>query len=274
MKTDRAILAARTWAIPAICGLLVLHHDFKGGRFAKVTRLVWAQSSVDVHLVYGAASVTGSNIDSLNTIFTVHQNGAVGLRPAAGESEKGRRNILRFLAGEASREALRWSVDLANWTEGTLDDDIKSVIFSLVSAAVAHPFMDIDVIVEKGMSHAGAVRKIRLLSESLSTEMTPAGRYGVNVYQAGHGSHDGVRIRYMEPDMRSGRTEEKGACPRFLENARDGVLHVMLLPVATLAYLCEKKQMADMRVAGALVEYLPNLPVDARVDAGMSALSN
>lgn len=274
MKTDRATFAARSWAIPAICGLLVLHHDFKGGRFANVTRLVWAQSSVDVHLLYGAVSVTGANIDSLSTIFTVHKNGAVALRPADGEPIEGRQNILRFLAGEASREALRWRVDLANWTDGTLDDDVKSVIFALVSAAVAHPFTDINVVADKGMSIAGAVRKIRLLSESLSTEITPAGAYGVNIYQAGHGSHDGVRIRYMEPDMRASITEKRGAYPRFLENARDGVLHVMLLPVATLAYFCEKRQMADMHVARAFVEYLPNLPVDARADAGMSALSN
>ena len=274
MKTDREILAARVWAIPAICGLLDLHGDFKDGRFAKVTRLVWALTSVDVHLLYGTVGVSGPNNDALKAIFTLHKDGIVGVGPAPGVSVEGRQQILRFLAGEASREALRWSVDLVEWIDGVLEDDTKSVVFSLVSAMVAHPFVATDVVVEKCVSVAEPVRKLRLLNESLCTDITPAGMFGVNVYQAGYLSTDSVRIRYLQPDMRPAATKKRSGPVRFLEKARDTVLYLMLLPVATVIYFCEKKQHADTRLAGQFVEYLPNFPATDRADAGMSALSN
>ena len=272
MNTDREILAERYWAIPAICGLFDLHRDFKDGRFTKVTRLVWSPSSVDVDLLYGTVGVSGLHNDVIQTIFTIYKNGTVGLRPAAGVLEEGRQQLLRFLAGEASREAARWNDALVEWRKGELDDDNKSVIFSLVSAMVAHPLMATDVVVEKSVSVTHSVRRIRLMNESSSTDITPVGMFGVNVYQAGPG--EGVRSRYMQPDMRPVPPKEACAHLRFIKKMWNAVLHMMLLPVWTVIYFCERKQQADRRAAGEFVEYLPNFPATDRADGGMSALSN
>ena len=272
MKTDREILVERYWAIPAICGLFDLHRDFKDGRFAKVTRLVWAPSSVDVYLLYGTSSISRAGNDAIQTIFTIYKNGTVGLRLAAGVSEEGRQQLLRFLAGEASREALRWNGDLVEWSKGTLDDDIKCDVFSLVSAMVAHPLMATDVHVEKSVSVTHPVRRIRLTTESFCTDITPVGMFGVNVYQARHS--DGVRNRYMQADMRLAPSTENGAHLQLIKKICNAVLHMILLPIGTVIYVCERKQQADRMAAREFVEYLPNFPATDRADAGMSALSN
>ena len=274
MKADRAILAARSWAIPAICGLIVLHHDFKGGRFANVRRLIWTQLSVEVHLVYGTASVTGPDTASLHAIFTLHQNGTVIVRSDNGSPNHGELNILRFLAGEASREAARWSMDLNSWTAGSLNNDVKSAFFSMMSAAIALPFTDVDVVAEKQISNACSIRKIRIVHGGSTSEIISVGNYGVNVCQTGNDPQDTIRIRYVESDMRLVPSNELRAWSRFLGNSRDGFLLLLLLPVEAIAYVFEKKQMADLRAAGSFVDDLPNLPFDARADSGMSALSN
>ena len=272
MKIDHEILVERHWAIPAICGLFDLHRDFKDGRYAKVTRLVWVPSSVDVYVLYGTTSISRANNDAIQTIFTIYKNGTVGLRLATGVSEEGRQQLLRFLAGEALREALRWEADLVEWNKGTLDDDTKCDVFSLVSAMVAHPVMATDVHAEKSVSVTHPVRRIRLSNEFFRTDITPVGMFSVNVYQASH--RDGVRNRYLQPDLRLPPLPESGAHLRLIKKICNVVLHVMLLPIGTVIYLCERKQQADRIAAREFVEYLPNFPATDRADAGMSALSN
>jgi hypothetical protein len=49
---------------------------------------------------------------------------------------------------------------------------------------------------------------------------------------------------------------------------------IMLLPVATLAYFGEKLIMAEGSMDGDFVEYLPDAPLESRIDSGMSALSS
>jgi hypothetical protein len=274
MRVDRANLAGRSWAIPAICGLLVLHHDFKHGRFSNVTRLEWAKSSVDIHFQYGMVNATGSIIESLDTLITVHQSGAIGICMPGTDTQDNHRDILHFLAGETSREARRWSEDLAGWNEGALIDHVKSSNLALVCAVAACSCTHVSLTADKSLSNAGDIRKIVLLNKTISTELTPSGEHGVSVYQSGRNANEIFRHRYVEQDLRFGTGQEKSGYSKFIGSACNWALMVMLLPVAMLAYFGDKMLMAEMREAGDLVEYLPDASLESRVDSGMSALSS
>ena len=261
MKADRILLAARSWAIPALCGLLVLHHEFKHGRFSNVRRLEWTKSAVDVHFSYGIANAVGVIIESLETVITVHQNGAVGISLSDSEALGNHLEMLHFLAGEVSREALRWSDDLAEWNQGTLDDDVKSSTLALACVVVAHPFTNTNLVVEKCRSNAADIRKIMLMNEVFCTELTPSGEHGVNVFQYGLGANENYRHRYVEHDLRIEAIYETNRFVKFIGHARNRVLMLALLPVATLAYLGDKMQTAERRMAGEFIEYLPDSPL-------------
>lgn len=274
MQSNRVKFIERSWAVPAICGLLALHHDFKQGRFSNVTRLKWEKSSVDIYFEYGITDATGSSIESLDTVVTAYQSGAVGIRMSGTDTQENNRDILHFLVGEAFRESVRWNEDLKEWNEGALNDDLKSSTLALVCAVVATPFTEVAVVADKSISNARNIRKIVLLNETISTELTPSGEYGVNVYQAGLGAFENFRHRYVELDLRFGLAHEKSGYAKFIENTRNGALMVVLLPIATLAYLGDKLLLADRSADCDFVEHLPDAPLESRPDSGMSALSS
>jgi hypothetical protein len=274
MNIDRKTLIARSWAIPALSGLLILHHDFKTPRLSKVNRLIWSDTSVDVYLQYGVCNVSGNVIDSIDVVVTLNQDGAVGIRMPEHTADDAREGLLQFIAGEVSREALRWTEDMKCWTEDDLPDPDRASILSIVSALVAHPLADMSITIEKDPLNPGCIRKARLSENSLVLEISAFGIHGVNLYLKGHASRAGILRLHQEHDMREEGAQPKNACARFLKDASFGARRLMLLPLDMVLYLCEKRQISEMKMASALVEHLPNSIVDARAGESLSALSN
>lgn len=274
MKIDPQTLSDRSWAIPAICGLLILHHDFDTPRLSRISRLVWSEAAVDVFAQYGICSRSGDVIDSTEIVLTLHRKGALGIhspRALAGEKLEA---LLPFLVGEVLREAERWRDDMRCWIDNdTLDPDRASIL-SIVSALVAHPFQEMDVWIEKSARYPACVLKARLSSESTVIEITPAGLHGVTLCAPGDAAPAQPSRRYQARDMRQHGTQVATRRARFLKGASRGVRKSMMLPLEVLLYLCEIKRDYEMSVAADWVEYLPASVVDASAGEGLSALYN
>lgn len=254
MNIDRETLSARSWAIPAISGLLILHHDFKTPRLAKVNRLVWSESSVDVYLQYGICNVSGKVIDSTDIVVTLHREGAVGIKRPLAAAGHPIETLLTFLAGEVFRESHRWAEDMESWGDDEKLDMDRASILSIVSALVAYPFLDVNVSIEKDALKPACIRKARLSDVPLVIEITPAGWHGVNLDVKCYGTHAGALKRYQQYDMRQASAQAKTLYARFLKGASFRARQLMLLPWDTVLYLSERKQNSEMNISFDLVK--------------------
>lgn len=274
MKIDRNTLSARSWAVPAISGCLILHHDFKTPRLARVHRLVWSASAVDVHLQYGTCNLSGNVIDAMEMVVTLHQDGAIGIRDLLGATDKPRQALLTFLAGEVHRESLRWAEELQSWERGEALEVERAAILSIVSALVAHPIQEMSLQIEKEVARPASIRKACLFSGSSVIDITPAGKYGVNLYTKGSGVRAGILSLVQEHDLRQPGAEQSTHGARLLKRASVGARQLMRLPFGAVEYLCKKRQGSAIRQASEFVEYLPQSVIDAHAGDSLSALSN
>jgi hypothetical protein len=274
MKIDRKTLAARLWAVPAISGLLVLHHDFKTPRLANVNRLVWSESSVEVSLQYGICNLSGNVIDSTDIVVILHQDGAVGIRTPLAVADNPNRSLLTFLAGEVYRESLRWAEQLRSWEEGEAIEFDRAAIFAIVSSLVAQPTLEMNVEVEKNVQNSSGIRKVRLIRPSQIVEIAAAGLYGVNIHVKGTGNNARVLRLFQETDLRQPSAQAATHRERIIKRASFGARQLMRLPIGALQYWSRKKQCSDISPGGGFVDYLPASVVDAHAGDSLSALSN
>jgi hypothetical protein len=274
MKIDRKTLAARLWAVPAISGLLVLHHDFNTPRLANVNRLVWLESSVEVSLQYGICNLSGNVIDSTDMVVILHKDGAVGIRTPLAVADHPNPSLLTFLAGEVYRESLRWAEQLRLWEEGEAIDFDRAAIFAIVSALVAQPTLGMNIEVEKNGQNSAGIRKARLIRPSQIVEIAAAGLYGVNIHVKGTGNNTGVLRLFQEADLRQPNVPAATHRARLIKRASFGARQLMRLPIGALQYWSRKKQHFDISQGADFVDYLPASVVDAHAGDSLSALSN
>lgn len=278
MNLDRATLARRSWAVPAISALFILHHDFRMPRLAEVFRLVWSDDAVDVHLRYGICNLSGTPIDTIEVAITLHRAGAVAIRvlgtPVDGAADS-KENVLRFLTGEVAREAMRWEGDFQNWLNRDEVENAPAGIFALCCALAAYPLDDCPVEVGKPPSAPGSVAHLRLPLGKTVITLLPFGADGVTVKTANHQPKIPQLKVHHEHDMRSGWAPVKKSVGRYIRRAANGAGSLLLLPLDLLMYMADRHRLDHMSQSSDLVDYLPPPPlVDSSAGDGLSALSD
>ncbi len=140
MIIDETTARERAWAIPALCALMIFHHDFQIPRLAQIQQLAWSPGALDVSLRYGICNISGNIIDATDFIVTLHRDGAIGMRVNQVLVADSKQAVLSFLTGEVFRETKRWAEDMASWRQpGSALSPTRAGILSIVSAMVAYP---------------------------------------------------------------------------------------------------------------------------------------
>jgi hypothetical protein len=273
MKIDQKTLSARSWAIPAISGLLILHHDFKTPRLSRVSRLTWREGAVDVHLQYGVCNISGNVMSSSDIVVRIRKDGVIELGAPAQSTTEPDDALMTFLAGEISREAARWKEDMASWMEEESLEGDKASILSMVSAVVAHPLSSIELNVEKDVGNPGCLRKIRMLGEFITVDVMAAGFHGVSLYVKGSGPYANILRLSQEPDMRDSAAMVKHPAFRFLKGASFRARKLMYLPLGMVLYFCERLPVPEAEPSDT-EDFLEAAIVDASSGCGLSALTS
>lgn len=183
MKISALTGLERSWAIPAISALIVLHHDFPLPRLAQIRRIAWSDTGLEVTLQYGTRNISGKIIQATDFLITLHRNGAVGIQLANALADNQQVTMLGFLAGEIVRETWRWSQDVTAWIETSAGLPAeRAAVLNIVGALVAYPADHVDIAVEKETNDRTHVSKVRILGDTAMMELTSAGIRCANVY--------------------------------------------------------------------------------------------
>ena len=274
MKFDAIILKERSWAVPGLCGLLILHHDFEMPRSCSVTHIIWHATSVEVHLQYASANRSGRINVPTRLIATLYQDDAVGIRSADDSAVDAHASMLSFLAGEIAREASRWTELRREWNTGmALDSDITSVL-SMASALTALSYSDARLQVEKNLRHFGMIAQLQLTTAAESIAMTPNGSRGVRFHTGGLGDQRIAGSGILEADVRLAA----GTADRLFGLTFDSIAMMirttLQLPLYFALYLLEKIETSQARSAMGFIDYLPAAEVDFNAGDNLSRLSN
>ena len=275
VKFNSARLAARTWAIPGLCGLFVLHHDFTTPRLTRVTRMIWRESEVEVTLQYGLGNASGPIAMSIELLVILYSTGAVGITERTESRCPTTNRIIAFLAGDIAREASRWAEVRAAWHEGTLDDAVQSIVLSLVSAAAGIAIDDMQVEVAKDRYAPALLHGVQLKSASLAVALLPLTACGVSMTVNELASEQPKCRHYAQEDVRDAQAVFPLPRKNWKKRVQTGLRMFVLLPLDFLFYLLVK-------IIGALhateqagfVDYLPSTMLDSDGGEILSALSN
>ena len=274
LKFSSVKLSTRAWAIPGLCGLIVLHHDFKAPRLTRVTRLLWGENNVEVILQYGLGNASGHVATSKDLAVILYRNGAVGVRELTDRTCPATVRMVSFLAGEVAREALRWGEARAAWLEGKLADEGRSVVLSLISAAVGIAIDDMQVEVAKDRDVPGTLHGLQLKSESLTIELIPLTFFGVSIAVNELDSGQPKWRRYAKDDVRDAQALFKPHRTSLEKKLLLVIRTIILLPIDFLLYLFDKVSALNAADRAEFVEYLPSAVLDPHAGETLSVLSN
>jgi len=263
----------RSWAIPAISALIILHHDFPVPRLAQIRRLVWSETGLEVMVQYGTCNVSGDVIEATDFLVTLHRDGAVGVRIKDEPTGTPKLAMLRFLAGEIARETRRWSEDLVPWAEArTALPDERATVLNIVSALVAYPVGEFDVVVEKELNNRARVSKVRIIGETAMMEITSAGVRSANLYVQPM-TKQSITVRsYKKYDIPVAGAWRKPTHARLLNKVSCSTIRLALLPMDFMIYLCEKAQAHPARRDAFASQTKPAQVVDSSAGDNLSAL--
>ena len=274
LKFSSALLSARAWAVPALCGLSVLHHDFKTPRLTRVIRIIWLESEVEVIFQYGLGNTSGYVATSKDLVVTLYRTGAVGVREVTDARCPATSRLVTFLAGEIAREALRWDKAKNAWLEGTLDDALRSVVLSLISTAAGIAIDDMKVQVAKDRNVLGTLHGVQLESELLTIELIPLTAFGVSITVNESGFGRPKCRRYAHDDVRDAQALAQRPLTKWQKRMLIGLRTVALLPFNFLLYLFDKISAPSAADQAEFVDYLPSVMLDSHAGEMLSALSD
>ncbi|MES2830472.1 MAG: hypothetical protein V4695_00580 [Pseudomonadota bacterium] len=275
MIVDDHTAKERTWAIPAICALIILHHDFPVPRLARIRRLAWSEAGLEITFQYGTCNVSGNVLEATDFLVTLHRDGAVGVTVKDERATGAKVAMVRFLAGEIARETRRWSEDLIPWaeTDPALPQE-RAAVLNIVSALVAYPVNAFDVEVAKQLHNRARVSKVRIVGDTALMEITSAGTRSASLYvQPLTKQSDTVRS-YKKYDIPVVGTWRKPPHARLMNKVSCSTIRLALLPVDFMIYLCEKAQKHPSRAGTAHSPAKPAQVIDANAGDNLSALFN
>jgi hypothetical protein len=246
MFIDETIASARSWAIPGLSALLILHHDFQIPRLAQIRRLDWSDDAVTVLFCYGICNVSGTVVDATDLRVTLRRDGAVGMQFDAPAHPDERPALLEFLTGEVVRESKRWSEDMGAWClPGSDLSPERAAILCMAGALVAcvTPATVIDV--EKELGDRSRIRKISITDDESLFEITPAGFRDVNLYLCTRQSDPRAARSYRKYDIQATPATPSPRYQQWLDRMSHASAHLMLLPMGLIVHLCESVLLAD-----------------------------
>ncbi len=272
MKIDDETAIARAWALPGISALMILHHDFSQPRLAQIRQLVWSGSSLEVVLQYGTCNSSGTIIDAADLLITLYREGAVGVCPREDPPSANKLALVRFLAGEISRETIRWREDLAAWSQ---DDPAlppaRATILNIVSALLACQHTSLDIIVEKALINRGDVVKVRIHSGTDVIDIRSAGTRCANICTHSINTQKRTILTYNKYDTPIAARLLPMSYLRLLNKALFTAVQLVLLPIEFFLYLCEQLSRRDASVMLCVDTSTPAV-VDAGAGDSLSAL--
>ena len=272
MMIDDETAVARAWALPAISALMILHHDFSPPRLAQIRQLVWSGSSLEVLLQYGICNSSGTIIDAADLRITLNREGTVGVYTREDHTSEKKRNLVRFLAGEISRETVRWREDLAAWSQDnpTLPP-ARAAILNIVSALLACQNTSLDIHVEKALDNRGDVVKIRIRSGTDMIDIRSAGTRCANLCTHSINTQKRTVLTYNKYDTPIAARVLQMTYLRLLNKALFTAVQLALLPIEFFLFLCEQINRRDASVMLCVDTSAPAV-VDASAGDSLSAL--
>ena len=274
MEFDSNLLAQRAWAVPGLCGLLILHHDFEMPRSTNVTRIIWQDDAVEVHLQYANANRSGRSSLPTRLIATLYRNAAVGIRFGDQHSGDASTPMLSFLAGEIAREAEHFEDLRGDWNASVeLDSDLTSVL-SIASALAALPYVNAQIQVEKNLPRFGSIAHLRLNTTSRQISMTPSGNRGILFSQSALGEPLNAGKRIHKQDVRSPARVTTSPLSLSINSIARLLRTTLQLPLYFAVYLLDKIEYSQGRNAMGFVDYLPSSEVAFSADENLSGLSH
>lgn len=259
MSIDRKSLSSRAWAVPAISALLMLHQDFDPPRHVSLSRLTWYEDSCEIALQYGMQNLSGKLMKAIDLRIVIRRDEAVTVEPI-GVCTPRELYIAQFLAGEVFRQAFLWREDFEAWNEGGADWE-KAAIFSIVSALAGIDAQAMEIRVERDGMQQNSVRRLHIDCPLLSCEISPFGRYGVNLLAKGKDALPGKTPVSQFKDVRP--EERLLSTPSFSRKARTAsaqLLRLLLLPLDMLLHLLEHLQYVE-RVQIATIASTPSTSI-------------
>lgn len=275
MILDETIARDRAWAVPALCALMIFHHDFRIPRLAQVQQVSWSDGALDVRLCYGICNVSGTVVDATDFVVTLRRNGGVGMYAVQDDLVDSKLALVEFLTGEVWRETKRWHDDMLIWNEpgGSLPDD-RAAILSMVSTLAAHPSPVADIVVDKDLSDRSRLTRIRVKDPDTDFEITPAGFHSTNLYVYSRLADTRAGRTYRKYDVQATPVVRKPRYLRLLNRATVTSTRLALLPMDLIVHLFERIQPRENRDFLVDSNALPARIVDATAGDSLSALFN
>ena len=248
MILDKTIALDRTWAVPAVCALMIIHHDFKIPRLAQVQQLSWSDGALAVRLCYGICNVSGTVVDATDFVVTLHRDGGVGVYVVQDDLVDSKQTLVEFLTGEVGRESKRWNEDMLIWNEHGADlEEHRAEILSMVSTLVAFPDPVVDIVVDKELSHRNRLTRIRVNAATADFEITPAGFRSTNLAIHCRLPDTLVRRSLRKYEVQTTTPVRKPRYLRMLNRATVTSARLALLPMDLIVHLFEWIQPRENR---------------------------
>ena len=241
MILDETIARERAWAVPSLCALMIIHHDFTIPRLAQVQQLSWSDGALSVRLCYGICNLSGTVVDATDFVVILTREGGVGIYVVQDDLVDSKQTLVQFLTGEVWRESKRWNEDMLIWNEqGDGLDAQRAEVLSMVSALVAYPEPSADIIVDKNLRYPDRVTRIRINMPALEVDLTPAGFRSINlsICSSRHGTP--VHRSYRNYAVQTPPALRMPRYLRYLNRASVVSARLGLLPMEWIVYLFER----------------------------------
>ncbi|NEX63011.1 hypothetical protein [Noviherbaspirillum galbum] len=177
MHFDPAVLAVRSWAVPALGALLDLHQDFDPPRHVSLEKVAWTKRSCCIDLEYGTQNFSGDVKHASRFSVAIHMNGIVSIRPKDPASKEAAA-LGQFIAGEINRQARLWQEHFQAWCEG-MPEPGTAVVCSMAHGIAGFPAHGIHAVVHRTHVQPRSVHKIVLTTKNAEIELTPNGDHGL-----------------------------------------------------------------------------------------------
>lgn len=260
MFFDRTTLTARTWAIPSLSALLILHHDFKPPRFVNVSRLIWRDNAVEIRLRYGMCNLSGQVIGAIDLVLTLHRDGTVSAlpgRPVQDGHAATQEKLLCFLTGEIARERIRWEQDFAAWREYEWVEENVRTLFVLVTALVAQPIADMPIEAVKLPLRQDKVQRVRLHGERAEFTFEQYGEHGITMHIAAYNRSVASRQVRQKHDLRIAWGAPPKGFVRTCKLLISRIVACLLLPLDFLLHVVDYYRPDHVSSSSQLIDHLP-----------------
>lgn len=275
MILSETIASDRVWAVPALCALMIFHHDFTIPRLAQVRQLSWSDGTLDVRLCYGICNVSGTVVEATDFVVTLHREGGVGMYIVQDDLVDSKQTLVEFLTGEVSRESKRWNEDMLIWNEPGADLDVhRAAILSMVSALVAYPAAVAHVIVDKDLRYRDRLTRIRVTDPSSDFTITPAGFRSTNLYVHSRLPSSLGSRSYRKYEVQVTPAASKPRYLRLLHRAAVMSARLAFLPLDLVVHMFEHIQPRESRDLMIDAGQPASRIIDATAGDNLSALSN